>query len=63
MPNNPAQIYRNGVLEPATTRPGEVTWDQSISWRAAAGSTLGTKPTKTIPSPARSAMSRYSTRD
>jgi hypothetical protein len=63
MPNNPAQIYCNGVLEPATTPPGEVTWDQSISCPAAAGSTLGSKSTKTTPSPARSAMSRCSTRD
>jgi hypothetical protein len=63
MPNNPAQIYRNGVLEPATTPPSEVTWDETISCPSAAGSTLGGKSTKTIPSPARSTMSRCSTRD
>jgi hypothetical protein len=41
VPNSPAQIFCNGVLEPATTPPGEVTWDQSISLRGSGWFDLG----------------------
>jgi hypothetical protein len=39
--NNPAQIYYNGVLQPAMTPSGETVWNGTIGYTASSGFAIG----------------------